>query len=90
MSPNINSGDDLLVDMEPSSLLFGVYVLLLNGGLIVKRLAPKSEGTILVSSDNAIYPPDEIRNDRIQWLKGDAGDNLRILGRVAYRFQAMS
>ncbi|EQB15512.1 peptidase S24 [Sphingobium quisquiliarum P25] len=59
MAPTLNDGDEIMVDHEDGAdrLRDGVYVLRLDGVLMVKRIAlgPR-RGLFSVLSDNALYP----------------------------------
>ena len=58
MAPTLNSGDDILVDLadEPERLRDGIYVLRVDGALLVKRLAIHPVGRrVTVQSDNPAY-----------------------------------
>jgi SOS-response transcriptional repressor LexA len=59
MSPTLDDGDDILVDLGDSidRLRDGIYVLRIEEGLVVKRLAVDPAGRrITVRSDNPAYP----------------------------------
>src|SRR5438270_629395 len=69
MSPTLNPGDDILVDLEDSAarLRDGIYVLRIDDALVVKRLALNPIAKrVTVQSDNPAYSdwpdcnPDEI------------------------------
>jgi phage repressor protein C with HTH and peptisase S24 domain len=59
MSPTLNSGDDILVDLDDRAerLRDGIYVLRVDDALIVKRLALNPIGRrVTIQSDNPAYP----------------------------------
>ena len=59
MAPTLGDGDDLLVDRGDAAerLRDGVYVLRLDGALVVKRLAlAEDRATVTVRSDNPAWP----------------------------------
>lgn len=59
MSPTLNEGDDILVDLGDSAerLRDGIYVLRAEEALVVKRLALNPMGRrVTVQSDNPAYP----------------------------------
>jgi SOS-response transcriptional repressor LexA len=59
MAPTLNAGDDILVDLGDGAdrLRDGIYVLRIDGALVVKRLAMNPLGRRLtVKSDNSAYP----------------------------------
>jgi len=58
MSPTLNAGDDILVDLGDTGdrLRDGIYVLRVDGTLLVKRLAIHPVGRrVTVQSDNPAY-----------------------------------
>jgi phage repressor protein C with HTH and peptisase S24 domain len=77
MSPTLSAGDDILVDHADLSqgLRDGIYVLRVDGALLVKRLAIHPfGGRVTVQSDNPTYP---------DWP--DRGlDELDCIGRVIW------
>jgi len=77
MAPTLNAGDDILVDhADPGAgLRDGIYVLRVDGALVVKRLAIHPfGGRVTVQSDNPTYP---------DWP--DRGlDELTCIGRVIW------
>lgn len=77
MSPTIESGDLLLLDTRPEKAKHeGVYVINLNGALLVKRLRIRLTGVIEVLSDNAQYGKESI--------SGAQMEQLIIVGRVVW------
>jgi Peptidase S24-like len=58
MNPTLADGDDILVDRDDGTgrLRDGIYVLRIEGTLVVKRLAVGPGGRLSVSSDNEAYP----------------------------------
>ena len=77
MSPTLNAGDDILVDLGDSMerLRDGIYVLRIDDALVVKRLALNPIGRrVTVQSDNPAYP---------DWP--DCGiDEINCIGRVIW------
>ena len=77
MSPTLNDGDDILVDLGDSidRLRDGIYVLRADESLVVKRLALNPMGRrVTVQSDNPAYP---------DWP--DCGlDEIQCIGRVIW------
>jgi phage repressor protein C with HTH and peptisase S24 domain len=90
MEPTLKGGDRLLLNTAPSHFLNGVTVFVSSGQLMVKRLAPTASGTVMIISDNDRYPTQEAEISRFRWGEPDGGDAITIIGRVAYRLQAMS
>ncbi|HYE28214.1 MAG TPA: S24 family peptidase [Allosphingosinicella sp.] len=58
MSPTLSDGDEILVDREDDArrLRDGIYVLRVEGTLVVKRLALAPDGRLSANSDNSAYP----------------------------------
>lgn len=77
MSPTLNDGDDILVDLGDCTdrLRDGIYVLRVDDALVVKRLALSPMGRrVTVQSDNPAYP---------DWP--DCGlDEIHCIGRVIW------
>ena len=77
MEPTLSNGDVILIDMSLNSFDdSAVYVLRINGTLLVKRVKRNLDGSVLVSSDNSVYLPDVI--------KGELVDTLNVVGRVVW------
>jgi peptidase S24-like protein len=76
MAPTLTDGDDILVDRDDGSgrLRDGIYVLRIEGSLVVKRLAVGPGGRISVRSDNQAYPG---------WPDVEPG-SVDVVGRVAW------
>ena len=77
MSPTLNAGDDILVDLADGAkrLRDGIYVLRIDDAVVVKRLALNPVGRrVTVQSDNPAYP---------DWP--DCGlDKINCIGRVIW------
>lgn len=83
MEPTLRPGDIILVDnRDQSQARDGIYVLRMNGTLLVKRLQRLPGGIIKVTSDNAAYSPFEINAE-------NAGDGFAIIGRVVWTGRRM-
>jgi phage repressor protein C with HTH and peptisase S24 domain len=77
MEPTLSDGDVVLLDMTTKSVLDGsIYALQLNGGLLVKRIQRKLDGSVVVKSDNPRYDQEEVSEDK--------ADRLKIIGRVVW------
>jgi phage repressor protein C with HTH and peptisase S24 domain len=76
MAPTLGDGDEILVDSADGAdrLRDGVYVLRLEGALMVKRLSVGPGGRVTIRSDNRAYP---------SWPDCDRS-TLDIVGRVAW------
>lgn len=78
MEPTLSDGDLAMIDLarrEPSD---GVYALVLDGMLLVKRLALVRSGVVRVISDNK-----QVDEPRDIDLEAEA-DNFRVVGRVVW------
>ena len=77
MSPTLNAGDDILLDLGDAGerLRDGIYVLRIDDALVVKRLALNPLGRrVTIQSDNPAYP---------DWP--DCGlDKINCIGRVIW------
>jgi phage repressor protein C with HTH and peptisase S24 domain len=57
MAPTLSHGDEILVDRATRRLRDGLWVLRLDGALLVKRVAVRPDGArVSVLSDNPAYP----------------------------------
>jgi phage repressor protein C with HTH and peptisase S24 domain len=77
MSPTLNAGDDILVDLGDcmQGMRDGIYVLRADDVLVVKRLALHPAGRrVTIQSDNPTYP---------DWPDCDIGD-VECIGRVVW------
>ena len=77
MSPTLNDGDDILVDLGDCGerLRDGIYVLRIDDALMVKRLALSPMGRhVTIQSDNPAYP---------DWPDCDL-DQIACIGRVIW------
>ena len=77
MEPTLSEGDLILIDMSFQGVKDNaVYVLSLNGALLVKRIQHKLDGSVIVKSDNTIYEPERIGSEAV--------DSLNVIGRVVW------
>ncbi len=61
MEPTIRSGDILLVDTSKDRIEDnGIYVVVSGGYVLVKRVHPRLDGSLMLISDNATYPPEDV------------------------------
>jgi phage repressor protein C with HTH and peptisase S24 domain len=77
MFPTLSDGDEILVDASDAAerLRDGIYVLRVDGAVMVKRLAVNpAGGGFTVTSDNPAYPP---------WTGLDL-DTVAVIGRVVW------
>jgi len=84
MEPTLRPGDVILVDRRDAQNVprDGIYVLRMDGSLLVKRLQRLPGRKINVTSDNEAYKPFEIDLDR-------ATDDIAIIGRVVWAGRRM-
>ena len=87
MMPSLSPGDTILVNYETESFVEAVYVITIQGLLMVKRLSMKDPFNISVSSDNPRYQPFQVPLNRVGWMGTDMDADMRIIGRVVGRFQ---
>src|SRR5690606_13744584 len=73
MSPTIDDGDVMLIDTSDKSPLFAglIWACTMGGMGMVKRIRPKSDGSIILGCDNPNVPEDVV-----------ADGELHIVGRV--------
>lgn len=78
MEPTIRNGDFLLVDRSVDRVLDnGIYVVVLAGLVLVKRVQVRVNGSLVLKSENPVYgeevvPPDEVGDvvieGRVRWF----------------------
>ena len=79
MEPLLRAGDMILVDCSVTRPKFeGIYVLRLDGMLLVKRVQGLPGGVIQVSSDNPAYRPFTLKFAEME------GTDFAIIGRVVW------
>jgi phage repressor protein C with HTH and peptisase S24 domain len=77
MTPTLKDRDTLLVDTTDRNFRnFGIYVLVIDGQRLVKRVQRKHDGSLVLISDNSAYQPDTID-------KTDTG-KVEVIGRVVW------
>jgi phage repressor protein C with HTH and peptisase S24 domain len=74
MEPTLRDGDEILVDHALQAIRDGIYVVRLDGALLVKRLDTRRADRIILLSDNRNYP--EIACDP---------RSVEIIGRVVWK-----
>lgn len=83
MEPTLRPGDIILVDhRDQSQARDGIYVMRMDGTLLVKRLQKMPGGVIKVTSDNPAYDSFNISHDQI-------GADFAIIGRVVWSGRRM-
>lgn len=79
MEPTLRPGDVILVDRrDQAQRRDGIYVLRIDGTLLVKRLQKLPGGIIKVSSDNISYDPFMLKPSEID------SQDMAIIGRVVW------
>lgn len=82
MEPSLSNEDLILVDMRRNHVEDNaIYVLQLNGTLLVKRIQRKINGSLQVMSDNPRYDTETV--------KADHAAELHVLGRVVWSGRRM-
>jgi phage repressor protein C with HTH and peptisase S24 domain len=77
MEPVLSDGDLILIDMGTRRVKDNaIYVLQLNGSLLVKRIQRKLDGSVMVKSDNVIYEPEMVTTEML--------NSLNVIGRVVW------
>lgn len=77
METTLSDGDIILVDTTDRHFeANAIYVLQLEGSLLVKRIQRKMDGTVVIKSDNKAYEPETVRGDMVEQLK--------VVGRVVW------
>lgn len=77
MEPTIRDGDVLLVDTSIDRVRDNaLYIIVFEGLVFVKRIHMKIDGSILLISDNQLYPPETVTSD--------AAPRLHVAGRVVW------
>jgi phage repressor protein C with HTH and peptisase S24 domain len=81
MSPTIADGDPMLLDTAKRDVRDKVYVIRRGGAVFVKRLQRRSDGSLLLLSDNPAHKPEP--------LPSDEADELEVLGLVRFVFKSI-
>jgi transcriptional regulator with XRE-family HTH domain len=77
MAPTLNNNDLVLVDMRANKVEDNaIYVLQLNGALVIKRVQRKFNGTVVIKCDNPAYED--------EFLTPEEAHHLAVLGRVVW------
>lgn len=77
MEPSLSSGDLLLVDKSEYKIRDdAIYVISVNGSLLVKRVQLLLDGTVIIRSDNSAYQPQTVKQPDIE--------DLKVVGRVVW------
>ncbi|MCD2324006.1 S24 family peptidase [Sphingomonas sp. IC-56] len=80
MEPLLFDGDEILVDRDRAQLRGrgGIFVIRIEGALMVKRLRPVLGGGLDVVSENPAYPPRHCK-----------GHEVEVIGRVAWMSRSL-
>lgn len=82
MEPTLSDGDVVLLDTTLQGVQdSAIYVMQLNGTLLVKRIQNRLDGSLEVMSDNSRYKPETV--------SGEAINQLKIIGRVVWAGRKM-
>jgi phage repressor protein C with HTH and peptisase S24 domain len=77
MEPTIRAGDTLLIDTSIDRVRDdGIYVVAINGMVVVKRIHTARDGSVSLLSDNAAYPAEAVPAYEV--------DELMFAGRVMW------
>lgn len=77
MAGTLDDGDLALVDMRQNRLdASAVFVIQVDDALLVKRVQPKLDGSVVIKSDNPAYEP--------EILAGQQLESLKVVGRVVW------
>ena len=84
MDPTLKSGDTIMINQgRPDAMpQDGLYVLHVDGSLLVKRLQALPGDRVLISSDNPSYKPFEVSRGDLS--NDDAAHSIGIVGRVVW------
>ncbi len=90
MEPALRAGDVILVNRNCSHAQHdGVFVLVMDGTLLVKRLQTLPGGRVRVSSDNPAYQPFELQKSSLYPENQPENDGPGIIGRVVWAGRRM-
>lgn len=79
MEPTLRSGDVILVNRRTTSPdREGVYILRMNGMLVVKRIQALPGGRVRVISDNTAFSSFDVTRSELE------GDDIAVIGRVVW------
>ena len=80
MVPTLHGGETIVIDTAVRRVdVSGIYVIEAHGDRLVKRIDRKLDGSLVIISDNAAYPPETVPAGRL--------DDIRVLGRMVGRWQ---
>ncbi len=77
MEPTLSEGDLVLIDTRITSIRSNaIYAIARGDEIVIKRMWPKFDGTLIIKSDNPIYGDEEV--------PADIAAELRVIGRVTW------
>ncbi|MCM0081817.1 LexA family transcriptional repressor [Geomonas sp. Red32] len=77
MEKTLSDQDLILIDLRVNQVVDNaVYVLQMDGRLVVKRIQRRVDGSVIVASDNKVYEPEVV--------SGELLDSLNVVGRVVW------
>ncbi|WP_369692630.1 S24 family peptidase [Aristophania vespae] len=82
MLPSIRPQDVIFVNYKPEQIEPGIYVLSVNGLVLVKRLGLKDPRTYMIMSDNKDYQDFDVAMDDICWGAAVPDVEVRVIGKV--------
>lgn len=88
MEPTLRNGDLALVDTTPKEAAIGLHVIMINGRIMVRRIAYSLAGGATLIADNKLYPSQDIDCDEMKWGDLNSKHPAVVIGRVIYRFLA--
>ena len=81
MSPFLSPGDFILFEEGLLTGTDGIYLINRAGNLIIKRVYYKSNGNVLLSSENGSYPNEELSSADLH--------QLVLIGKIVWKFQRL-
>ena len=76
MEPTIGNGDLVMIDMNDCDVVDGLFALVIEDTLVVKRVRRLAEGLEIYSDNHALYPP-------LRFGRADL-EHLHVIGRVRW------
>lgn len=68
MAPTIMDGDLALVDLRPVHNGDGIYAVIINSEIKIKRISTRADGSVIIASDNPAYRDEEYPAEQAQAL----------------------
>lgn len=81
MEETIRHGEPILGDKAETEPRDDIFVMAREGGVLVKRLQRRSDGSLMLISDNPAYQP--------ELLPRDDAEDIRLIGRVKWVFRRL-